>query len=281
MAKRRQSKNPEIEKLFDSLCYAKTPWEVWMDIIQMFAITMANSLDVGERRDKREKTYLQIAKKYSEQETKVIVDILSQITMAYETNPDQDLLGDLYMALNLGSSELGQFFTPYCVCKSMAKMTIDKGLMQNIINEKGYFTVNEPACGAGATIIALVNKIKAIDINYQTDFYIVAQDVSYIAVLMCYIQLSLLGCAAVVIVGNTLTSPPTTQMQTNIELADNMWLTPMYHSKLWQMRREARLVSEMLHYVGKEMFQNKPTEKKKPTPQPKEEIVKAVQLSLF
>lgn len=245
MKKHGQFNNSEIKKLFDSLCDAKPPQELWEDIIQMFAISIANSLDVGERRDKREKTYLHIAKKYSEQETKVIVNILSRIIMAYETNPNQDLLGNLYMTLNLGDNELGQFFTPYAVCKSMAKITVDKESAQKIINEKGYFTVNEPACGAGATIIALVNEIKAIDINYQTDVYIVAQDVSYIAALMCYIQLSLLGCAAVVIVGDTLTSPPEMQMQINIELADNMWLTPMYHSKLWQIRREARLVSNI------------------------------------
>lgn len=42
MAKRKKSKYPEIKKLYDSLLYAKTSWEVWEDIIQMYAISLSN-----------------------------------------------------------------------------------------------------------------------------------------------------------------------------------------------------------------------------------------------
>ncbi len=41
------------------------------------------------------------------------------------------------------------------------------------------------------------------------------------------------------------------------------------------------MVSEMFHYFGTQKVQDKPTEEKEPTLQPKEEIVEAVQLSLF
>ena len=59
-----------------------------------------------------------------------------------------------------------------------------------------------------AMIIAFVNALKEEGINYQTDAFIVAQDISYTATLMCYIQISLLRCAGVVICGNSLTQPP-------------------------------------------------------------------------
>lgn len=289
MAKRKKTKYPEIEKLYDSLLYAKTSWEVWEDIIQLFAISLSNALDVGERRDKREKEYLRIQAKYSEKEMITIANILALIVGLYEDNPDQDVLGEIYMALGLGSSELGQFFTPYNVCKMMAKMVVgNKEFNENEIAKRGYVSVNEPACGAGATIIALLNAYREMGINYQTDVFVMAQDLSYITALMCYIQLSLLGCAAVIVVGDTICNPPTIA-QTIWETAGNMWFTPMYQSSLWVERREAKLFAESLHIMGAQIAREKPTEEKKvipkPAPEPPKEennkVLVAEQLSLF
>ena len=42
------------------------------------------------------------------------------------------------------------------------------------------------------------------EINYQQNAYFVAQDIDPLVAKMCYIQLSLLGCPGVVIIGNTL-----------------------------------------------------------------------------
>lgn len=259
MAKRKKSKYPEIEKLYDSLLYAKTSWEVWEDIVQLFAISFSNALDVGERRDKRKKEYLRIQAKYSEKEMITIANILALIVGLYEEDPDQDVLGEIYMALGLGSSELGQFFTPYNVCKMMAKMVVgNKEYNENEIAKRGYISVNEPACGAGATIIALLNAYREMGINYQTDVFVMAQDLSYITALMCYIQLSLLGCAAVIVVGDTICNPPTID-QTIWETAINMWFTPMYQSELWRARREAKLLAESLHIMGTQIAREKPT----------------------
>ena len=54
--------------------------------------------------------------------------------------------------------------------------------------------------------------------------------------LMCYIQLSLLGCAGYVHIGNTLTDP----MTGSILFGDgksSTWYTPMYFSDAWRIRR--------------------------------------------
>lgn len=52
-------------------------------------------------------------------------------------------------------------------------------------------------------------------------FYV--QDIDRIAALMCYIQLSLLGCKAFIKIGNSLTDPLTE----NESRDENIWLTPM------------------------------------------------------
>lgn len=61
---------------------------------------------------------------------------------------------------------------------------------------------------------------------------VVAQDIDKTVALMCYIQLSLLGVAGYVKVGNSLTEP-----MTDNDNKENYWYTPMYFSPVWTMRR--------------------------------------------
>ena len=56
-------------------------------------------------------------------------------------------------------------------------------------------------------VIAAAKVLKDRGINYQRRLDVVAQDLDWKTVYMCYIQLSLLGIRAVVYQGNTLTEP--------------------------------------------------------------------------
>jgi hypothetical protein len=58
-------------------------------------------------------------------------------------------------------------------------------------------------------IIAAAAILQRKELNYQNCIKAVAQDLDWIAVYMCYVQLSLLGIDAVVVQGNTLTEPYT------------------------------------------------------------------------
>jgi type I restriction-modification system DNA methylase subunit len=245
MARRVNYKNPKLVKMFDSLSGSKGSWEVWNDVITMMAISLSNQFDNGERKTAREKRYLDIAKKYTASELQTVVKICAEITIAIEDNPDQDLLGDLYMALDFGSDALGQFFTPYHLCKAMAELNADKTLIEKEIEENGYIRVNEPSCGAGANIIAFANQLIKQGINYQTCAFFIAQDLSQLTALMCYIQMSLIGMAGIVIVGDTLQQPQMPS-QAEIETKENIWLTPMYNINIWSDRRMFRMLDEML-----------------------------------
>lgn len=138
------------------------------------------------------------------------------------------------MALNLGNDSGGQFFTPYDVCRMMAEMTCDNVLPT--IEAKGYISINDCACGAGATLIAGVHaaakQIHKAGLNWQNHILVTAQDVDYTVAYMCYIQLSLLGVAGYIKVGNSLTEP----MRSDDSL-ENYWFTPMYCSDVWTIRR--------------------------------------------
>ncbi len=133
--------------------------------------------------------------------------MLAIIVEALERNPEQDFLGEMYMQLNLGNHWKGQFFTPYCVCKMMSEITCED--VDSHIEKQGYLSICDPACGAGATLIAAANTMKKCKHNFQNHVVFVAQDIDRITGMMCYIQLSLLGCAGYVCIANTITNPLT------------------------------------------------------------------------
>lgn len=171
--------------IFNSLCGRHGRWEVWSDFIQLTAIDISNVTDKGNA-PKRAADARNIAKKYSEDEIKRMAEMLMQMVYAIDENPDQDFLGELYMTCELGNDHAGQFFTPYDVCRAMSEISFDPTRFE----DKGFVSVNDCACGAGALLVSFANACKRHDINYQQKVMFVAQDIDYTVGLMCYIQLS-------------------------------------------------------------------------------------------
>jgi hypothetical protein len=106
------------------------------------------------------------------------------------------------MALELGDHWKGQFFTPYSVCQLMAQITFTG--KEELIEQQGFMTMNEPTAGAGAMVIALCETMMNAKVNYQKKLHVVAQDLDETAVHMTYIQLSLLHVPAAIVHGNSL-----------------------------------------------------------------------------
>ena len=228
----KQANNQQFIKIFNKLAYRFSPWEVWKDFIVMFACAISNSLDKTHY-EEREALYLKTIQKYNKEERALFPQLAAETVIALEENQEQDFLGNIFINLGLGNKSGGQFFTPYHICELMAKVTIGDILPQ--IKKNSYITVCDPCCGAGATLIAGIHEIrKQLEgkLNYQNHVLVVAQDIDYTTALMCYIQLSLLGVAAYIKIGNTLTEP----MCSDDTLA-NYWYTPMYFSDVWTLRR--------------------------------------------
>ena len=147
------------------------------------------------------------------------------------------------MILNLQDNEKRQIFTPYPVCKLMSEVTL--GHLEKQIKEKGFVTINDCCCGAGATLIAAANtaktQLKDVRLNFQNHILFAAQDIDETVALMCYIQLSLLGVAAYIKVGDSLSDPIRDGDST-----ENYWFTPMYFSDVWQYRRIFRRMDEII-----------------------------------
>lgn len=237
--KKPEEKKPKIDskkeflRVFNQLTNRHRSWDVWRDFIVMYACALSNPVD-KQHYDEREALYLRTIKKYNKQEQPLFSELAAYTVMALEDNPEQDFLGSIYMSLNLGNQHNGQFFTPYHVCELMAEVTMQDSVLK--IEEEGYITINDPCCGAGATLIAGVHaakkRLEKAGYNYQNHVLVVAQDIDMTVALMCYIQLSLLGVAGYVKVGNSLTDPIIAN-----DSKENYWYTLMYFFPTWSMRR--------------------------------------------
>lgn len=218
----------ELVNLFNKLTGKRSMWQVYNDVITMIACVIQNQFSHSDRYDEIERLYIDIAKQYDKSEIQQIANIFAEITNMLESDQFRDLLGDLYMQLDMGSNELGQFFTPYHIARLTAASGVNIDKIRDAINEKGYIIINEPACGGGANIIGVCDVLYNNGIDYQRKCVIVCQDLSRLTGLMCYIVLSLIGCSAVIKIGDTLSQPFTTY-KAEFKNGAELWTTPMFH----------------------------------------------------
>ena len=196
------NRTKEIISSINKLSGQFAPYDIFCDWVKACALAIQNSCQMLHNHtwQEREKEYLQIAEKYGKDNMAEFVKMLAMLTETLETDMS-DALGDIYMRAGLGNKNTGQFFTPYPVSVACAEMSIPKDIPD------GTVTINEPSCGGGGMIIASADVLKKRGINYQKRMDVVAQDLDWKGVYMCYVQLSLLGVKATVVQGDTLQYP--------------------------------------------------------------------------
>lgn len=192
-----------LVKLLQQCSSRRHLWEVFSDFVELAALSVANAVDLHQA-PAREERYLRIVKGYEPGEVALFPQMLAELVNALEAEP-HDALGMVFGELELGNAARGQFFTPYSICKLMADLSVDVPHMRELIASEGFITVMEPAVGAGAMVIAFADAMSQAGFNRQQHLHVTAIDVDARAAHMAFLQFSLLGIPAVVIVGNTLT----------------------------------------------------------------------------
>lgn len=223
---RRAVSGSDLAKLIRQASGRLNLWDVFSDFIEMAAISLSNAVDLRHR-EAREARYMQIIRRYENPEQALFPKMMAAMVMRMEEGPS-DVLGKLFSELELHNAARGQFFTPYELCQLMAGMMVGDDLGRKI-ERSGFVTINEPACGAGAMVIAFADAMQQAGFNYQRHLHVTAQDVDSRAVHMCYLQLSLMHIPARVILGNTLT----------LEQRE-VWHTPAHIIGGWDWRLRAR-----------------------------------------
>lgn len=237
----------EFVKVITSLGRRHDLWRVWTDAISLMALSISNAVDKA-RYDAREARFMGIIKGYSSDEVQEFPKLLAIVAQAFDENPDQDFLGKVFMQMELGDKWKGQFFTPFCLSQAMARLQLKD--MPRQIEANGWTSVCDPCVGAGGMLVAVAALCREIDINYHDHVLFVGQDIDERAVMMSYIQLSLLGCPGYLKVGNTLTEPMTGPTLIG-ETCENMWFTPFYFKDTWHYRRTFAAMNAMMRPIGK------------------------------
>lgn len=198
----------EIVKILKEMSGRYSEYEIFTDWIRCMALSIEQSTHLI--RDKewqdREQQYIDTMKKYSYDERMKIAQLTGCLIETLEEGPD-DVLGDVYMKAEMGSKAAGQFFTPFHLSELCARIGLIGMIEEYKKGKLDKITINEPACGGGAMILAAAKVIHKSGINYQTAMEVVAQDIDWKGVYMCYVQLSLLGISAICVQGSTLEEP--------------------------------------------------------------------------
>lgn len=176
-------------------------YEVFTDWIRCCSLAISNSCQLVHNSiwQEREQMYIDTMKKYTLDERRKMVEMFNMLSETLEVEMT-DVLGEIYMEVGMGSKAAGQFFTPFHLSKLCASSVVD-------LDENGKCIMNEPSCGGGGMIIAAAVTLKERGINYRQVMDVVAQDIDWKGVYMCYLQLSLLGIKAVCVQENTLMHP--------------------------------------------------------------------------
>jgi type I restriction-modification system DNA methylase subunit len=199
----------EMAKCFTSF-HRHGTYQAFSDFLTLAACSISNAID-RQFFEEREKLYLDTIKRYSKDEAGRFAELLALLVQAFEPTPGavvyRDVLGELFMSLELGNEWAGQFFTPYSVALAKAMMVVgDADSLRAEIEARGFVRAMEPAVGGGALVIATADAMKRLGINYQQHLHCTCIDIDLKAVCMAYIQLSLLHVPAVVIHGNALSN---------------------------------------------------------------------------
>jgi hypothetical protein len=194
----------ELVKLIQQMSHRHHTLDVFSDFVELSALSISNAIDKTQF-EARERRYLEIIAKYTPEEVQAFPKMLAELVMSFEdetaTGSVSDVLGAIYMMLDLGNDRSGQFFTPAEISKLMARLLVGDG---SDVRERGFLRLNEPACGAGGMVIAYADALQSAGLNYQDSMHAICVDVDVRCVYMTYLQLALLHIPAIVVHGNAL-----------------------------------------------------------------------------
>lgn len=189
----------EIIQIIKLISGRYSPYEIFCDWVQCTSLSISNACCVfrDEVWKEREEKWRSIASRYTSEEMEKFGEMVALLCGALKKEK-RDVLGEICMETGMGSKAAGQFFSPFEIAEMCASITNNNGDAQK------KKIIIDSACGGGGMIIATAAELEKRGINYQKTLKVIAQDLDWKAVHMCYVQLSLLGVDAVCVQGDAL-----------------------------------------------------------------------------
>ncbi len=101
----------------------------------------------------------------------------------------EDRLGNAFQKLGMSGKD-GIDFTPPDLTRLMARIAVGA---QFVLPPEGYFTVTDPTCGSGITLLAAAEQIADAGYNPCQHLVMQAADLNRTCAHMAYVNLSLYG----------------------------------------------------------------------------------------
>lgn len=220
----------DIVKDIEKASYEVDTFRFVSDLFECGAIAISNAVDLVQK-DEREERYLQIIKSYKPTQQKSLAEIFAKIyallsSVVYDDGRFNDNLGELFMRCNLGNKITGQFFTPYNVSSMMARCLLDNDRLKEKADKGEIITINDPCCGGGGMLIAALEVLHSLGVNYARNCFMEANDIDLRCVHMTYLQLALAGVPAIVRHQDILTRD-----------CWSVWYTPAYLFQFLRFRK--------------------------------------------
>lgn len=196
------NRKKEIEQTILQMSGDRSPYNVFEDWVECMALSISNACQMIHDKvyQDRERKFEAIVQQYKKPPVEKFAEMFVMLSETLESGIS-DILGEIYMEMELGNKNTGQFFTPYHVSFMCAEASLQGYEGDRIL------TIHEPSCGGGGMIIATAAVLSERGMNYQKLMHVVAQDLDWKAVHMTYVMLSLMGINAVVAQGDTLMEP--------------------------------------------------------------------------
>lgn len=230
------------------------PNEDYRIIIQELALTRSSQLQIFTDFCKlaacclalctREEEYHGIATRYGSEEMQQFSKAFAYLVNEMEAKPFTDILGEYYLEIASHSSKQarGEFFTPPTISKLIARMVFD---VEEVKSKGKPITVNEPACGSGSMVLAVAELFAPDAVDFLR---VTCEDINPVATDMCFVNMTLWGIPAQVILGDTLRNTETER-----------WKNPHWH-RVGEDQRQAFLKIRKLIESPPEFFKGKEVE---------------------
>lgn len=203
-------------------------WTAYSDFMEIAAYTLKKPFEFVYK-ENIDNEFNNILKKYNDNEKEIFTNLLGIFINLMDEEASRgkftDIAGEIFNLLNIANKQAGQFFTPQNLGYLTANV-MDKNNIKKIIDEQGYMTLNEPACGTGSMILGMATLLLELGYNPQKKLLIKAVDIDRRCVDMCFTQLGYYGFPAVVTHGDTLSRKEWKKQY-----------TPIYILDLWYLKR--------------------------------------------
>lgn len=175
--------------------------EILADFVEMAFHSIAKQTTIGDEAEEHEENYMRIVGARPEEYVRAMPELLGLATLEVQ-HGGADFLGRVSGELVALHEGAGQFFTPYEVSRMIAAVTFKDA--KTLIEDRGWVSVQEPACGSGGMLIAVADEVEALGFEPSRSLFVEAVDIEWKAFMMAFVQLSLRGVPAIVHHGNTL-----------------------------------------------------------------------------